>query len=182
MKIYRYNLDQTQARYFANLPSGERMVIVVPLKKQPPEGFGEPICGRDEILFQYIDEDCLEEDENIWIKLPYPIGARVGLQETWEWEFPHDHSVPSFLYKADFPNGDDYNWRSAQCMPTAAIRYWGIVEEARVDRLTKVTYTELMSAGCREDERTEDWFNTRYAPKWTWEMNPYVEIFKMRME
>ncbi len=83
---YRYNLDDGQAKHWAGLKIGEEMVIVVPIE-QPEEDEVIWLC-EDEIRYcvkvkcadnKYIDKIARTS------MLPYPLGARVGMRETWRY-------------------------------------------------------------------------------------------------
>jgi len=189
---YRYSLDSWQAKFFAGLNKGETMVIVVPLKEQPPE----PDNALNTARFL---SACI---------LPYPAGARVGLRETWRIaSFYSDNAILTIQYKSGGmlflskkEHGDivyrygflpHTKWRSASCMPVDAIRYWVIAKDPRVDRVQNVNVGETLMMGYKPDIELgygtvgnfiENWFNARYAPKWTWEMNVYVEILTVEKE
>ncbi len=214
MKTYYY-LDGQQV---ASLKTGDKMVIVVPFRKQPPEGLktlrhypdfnlligtdayipeikrignSVYINGRDMGKYEGEIKKFIEESiPSITYSyvLPYPLNARVGLRETWLWNYWHG----IWEYKADMPNNTSPLWCSAQCMPQDAIRYWGIVEDVRVDRVQDLTAQEMFDIGLlsKEDNvasselitAVENWFNRRYKGKWTWEQNPYCEILMLRKE
>lgn len=207
MKQYRYNLDRTQAKYVNSLKSGECTVIVVPLKQI----LDHKLCGgcritRNDTLTN-INAVCNHEGRFEYIP-PYPVGARVGLRETWDVSYDDDGNK-IYLYKNSPREGIAWDlirktrgiierisrsiqWRSAQCMPVKAIRYWGTVEATMVDKLVEITANPdlIWSMGFKYEDNPETadsgafvkWFNARYAPKFTWEQNPYCQIMKMRME
>jgi len=54
-------------------------VLIEVLPEQPPKGINHIAVGNNRVLFQFVEEDCPEEDEYTWIKLPLPIGE-VGLR------------------------------------------------------------------------------------------------------
>lgn len=168
MKNYRYNLDQMQAKHFASLKPGETMVFVVPLIPQPVNcpGIGNVWRGSD--------------NQNDWGN--YPVSARIGLRETWSYAVGY-YLEPIYLFKASYTGQyeDVIKWRSAQCMPVEAIRYWVTVKETRVCQIQNITNIEAIQLGISIGINTMNgiinWFDARYAPKFTWEMNPYCEIF-----
>ena len=242
MKNYYYNLDTKQAEHFANLKTGDEMVIVVPLKKQPPNtlkslrhytdfdiligcndylpkielrdkivcfGNGLPLQDKNgnDIYETYIyinetnmglyDNDIKKLiDESIpeisySYLLPYPLGARVGLRETWcgAREFTEHGYKTNYYYKSKQQDvdyiGDKSAWLSAQCMPCEAIRYWGTVVDIRVDRVQNISDVDWIFAGmpCISKDyfkQATDWFKHRYKKKWTWKQNLYCEIMRVR--
>jgi hypothetical protein len=215
MKQYRYNLDQKQAKHFANLKSGETMVIVVPLKRQPPKHIQwliKPTLTGELEFFHPQISGSFTEIIKYPIIFPYPIGARVGLRETWD-KWTDVDGVIHYVYKSSdgesvtvfLAGGGEFNikWHSAQCMPVEAIDdrgNWVIAKDPKVDMVQNVTPQEIHDIGLVSSKelfinvtvegflekdlpkRFKDWFNARYAPKWTWEMNVYVEILTVEKE
>lgn len=165
MKTYYYNLDDQQARYFANLKVGETMVIVVPLLEQPPEDWKLYTTGYTDVFF-----NAPIMLEGMKINLPYHLNTRVGLRETWSWV--EENEIIKYFYKADSKETKEdkllrrlfgNHWYSAQSMPVAAIRHWGQVTEARVDRVQNLTPNENFELANATKDTLEDWFNGRYS-------------------
>jgi len=178
---YYHNLDQQKVLHFASLKSGETMVIVVPLKEQPPEGckFLNGSLYNDFKEYAYFWN---EKTDECWkTKLPYSLNARVGMRETWgeevykpygrdeeverRWRYKAD-GMPALIYKYHL----EFKWRSAQSMPTEAIRYWGKVTDVRVDRVQNLTSREVMDLTAESDnvlwrlwDVVKNWFNTHYS-------------------
>lgn len=196
-----YNLDNRQASYFASLKTGDEMVIVVPLKEQPPEGCKLFACGTEEVMFIRQLNPFSGYEQYRYI-LPYPLGARMGLRETWVSYVPLMRPRKT-VYKSSFTEESlkqlqnsivpiTFKWRSAQCMPHDAIRYWGIVEDARVDRVQVTTLGEIKLMFGLEDKTFNEknwkyaenifitWFNRRY--KGGWLKKPWCEIMTVRKE
>lgn len=179
-----YNLDTRQALHAA---THDEMVIVVPIE-QPPEGFifyqllkngvefYQPV--PDKTIYQSTDIN----GENIeplfsYSRIPYPIGARIGLRETWGKKGYFDREVNQFLetgdylYKASYNNELIYrNWLSLQCQPIEAIRHWCTVTSARVDRVQNLNGHDFdlmtgligLASPDKIDCLKED-FNARYS-------------------
>ena len=176
MKTYYYNFDQGQSQHFASLRTGDKMVIVVPLKEQPPEGW--------KIQGVYDEDVRFYDNGQVDIQLPYPLNARVGLRETWD-------AKEGYLtrYKAHKDDPID-RWHSSQCMPRKVIRYWPPVIDVRVSQVQNIKPYEinrimpwLNTLDCDLlQSGFEDWFNRRHKGKWTWEQNPYCEIGTLRKE
>ena len=178
MSNYYHNLDELQAKHFASLKAGDKMVLVVPLPKQPPEG--STCYHTDEEYAFFCDDNAPYETCNRGeIELPYPPNARVGFRETWGICLQASpHSYNKYLYKVDNYCGGIClftcytKWHSSQSMPIEAIQDWGKVTATRVDRVQGVTvseiaFTGIMSAdpetkGSLTDE-FKDWFNARYS-------------------
>ena len=173
MNNYYYNLDAQQIDYW-KLNPGKSMVIVIPLPEQPPVGqkYGET---------------------GLSMTLLYPLNTRMGLRETWT----ESERVGHYSYKTDgdiyYPDGELCKcWRSAQSMPVEAIRYWGIVTGAGVDKVQNMTGLEISHMfGINYLSMIDNllkiifknWFNNRYSKtkkKWTWEDNPYCQIAVLR--
>jgi hypothetical protein len=181
-RIYRmnfyHNLDEIQAKHVVTLKSGDEFVIVVPIE-QPLEGY---------ILIQPSDKEVEfynDRTGEYWhTKLPYPLGSRIGLRETWgvDGNDYYDYNPPIY-YKADNPKRLNMIWYSAQCMPVSAIR-WGTITSTRVDRVQKVTDYEWSVMGFKftfppsecctntlktpkpayiNMDETKNWFNARYS-------------------
>lgn len=200
VKAYRYNLDQTQAKHFAGLKSGDEFVIVVPLPKQPPEGYKvvrRPFSFNEEGAIDFIpDKEELIPSDVIQSNMPYPIGARVGLREAWA-RINSIHGEPLFIYRSNPYYDSKYKWRSAQCMPVDAINQcgnWSIVTDARVCRVQDMSAMYACMSGIQrsdkrdvhdrvveELERFKQRFNRRYG-KDAWLKNLYVEVVTMRKE
>ena len=134
---YRYNLDAQQAEY---IKTGDKMVIVVPLKKQPPDGYTLrcplPYGNKWWIFSNNLPTEDKDYDE-IKIDCQYPLASRVELRETWGYGLPL--SGHKYVYKSDL-SAEKYiayrAWLSAQCMPHEAINQrgnWGIVEDVSMD-------------------------------------------------
>jgi hypothetical protein len=73
-----YNLDRQQAHHAASIKSGDTMVVVVPLKEQPPK-----LPDSYEYKIKIFENNVIFESSTfgLWkTKLPYPIGARIGLR------------------------------------------------------------------------------------------------------
>lgn len=150
MKTYYYNLDAQQALHFASLEKDKdkdkEMVIVVPLLKQPPEGFELLPGSLYSDFVEYVHFRNIETGEHWKGKFPYPFNARVGLRETWDKILYYDtvNGKPYKHYKYAYKAAKDLSqnqWRSAQCMPRDAINQrgnWGIVEDVRVGRVQDV--------------------------------------------
>jgi hypothetical protein len=183
-----YNLSQKQADHIAKLKSGGKVVIVVPMKRQPAES----IWNNNAHVVVNVNET--GKHVCVWKRatdgrhyvvdsapLQYPIGARVGLRETWAC-LPdidnvngEDKEYICYIYKCDLPetDWDAYHWRSSQCMPTEAIRHWGKVVGNRCDRAQNIAADPniLWMAGFvyPDDPDTGnpsafvDWFNSRYS-------------------
>ncbi len=180
MKTYYYNLDSQQALHFAGLKTGEKMVIVVPLQDKLLKDYINEKCSfltngvikaSMENIISILSEPTVKGISND--ELPYPLGARVGLRETWKLtgyinEAPALGNYSSELkliveYKAGgykhFQKGEIgyYNlrrfykyenedlWRSSQCMSRDAIRFWGIVEDVKVCQVQDITTIEMAS-------------------------------------
>lgn len=198
MKNY-YNLDTIQAEHFAGLHSGESMVFVVPFKKQPVD---HKLCSgcritRDDALTN-INAVC-NHDGRITYELPYPVGARVGLRETWRYKGIYDQLrgeiEGNIIYKSGGRDDALHGWHSSQCMPHEAIRYWPPVIDVRICQVQSITHEEIVqhrvvASYLYQDldmlfRRFEHWFNTRYArtnPKHTWESNPWGEVVTVKKE
>ena len=192
-----YNLDTQQSIFWRE---HKEMVIVVPLKEQPPEGWKPVICGLSYCAFSRTEEI---ENDRVEIKFPYPLGSNIGLRKTWGICLQASPgSFNKYLYKADEYCGNIClftcfaKWRSAQSMPVEAIEDWGEMIVVRVDRVQTLTLKEILKTGIKPKDKkvigakaifefTKDWFNRRYsrtAKKWTWDDNPYCEIFTIETE
>lgn len=145
MNLY-HNLDPAQATHFASLPKGGRMVIIVPLPKQPPEDW---VIGEIDLNTIAFTDGLDEHDSYVDIQLPYP---RVGLREAW------CKCGDRYYYKADYTEDElkesctslSRDWRSAQSMPTEAIDQrgsWGKATDVRVDRVQEITIQEIIDSG-----------------------------------
>jgi hypothetical protein len=141
-----YNLDLLQAEHFASLKSGETMTVIVPIE-QPPEGYNS--CSTKGVthacFFNVIDP-------LIYIKLPYPLNARVGMRETWglqSWGTVTDARVDRV--------------QEVTCTEiTHALHYSYMFREEHLDDSVGRCF--------------KDWFNARYKGRFTWDKNPWVEI------
>ncbi len=199
MKTY-YNLDSQQAR---SLKTGNKMVIVVPLPKQPPLVIPKDSKISIQDNYFWIDGYFVNGKAHFhWgTPLHYPLNARVGLRETWT--VSKDEEKRIYCYKSGEKSEEEKllrkvfgcRWCSAQCMPREAIRHWGIVEDVRGDGVQSITENEASETGVDKmhlddlgqtwetyKRGFQNWFNRHYKGKWTWEQNPYCEIFKVRKE
>jgi len=185
MKNLYYNLDTDQARHYASLAKGDKMVLVVSLKEQPPKG-SSILHIDDKVYFEYPYGDVVGYD------FPYPLNSRIGLRETWEWLEGYNLGEYWYVYKVDGkPNVPEwqgnFKWHSSQCQPIEAIRHWATVMELRVDRVQEVFVCEWYRAGFPDtttpaEIKGANWFNRRYKGKWTWEQNPYCQIVTIEKE
>ncbi len=162
MNLY-HNLSEPEARHAASLAPGDEMVIVVPLPKQPPEGWKPLYIPYDDPCSIYGDQD----GEATLYELPIPSG-KVGLREPWwmpqKGNLKYRYSRIIYKYSEERPyclnGGNDsiyFNcpdgetekviWRSSSCMPIKAIRHWYMVTGSRVDRVQGVTEWECKLAG-----------------------------------
>ena len=188
MKTYYYDLDQIQANF---IKDHDKMVIVVPLKKQPPEGYvlNCPVpYGNKWWIFCEEQYQYSEDKKLIKIACQYLLGVRVGLRETC---FIRDILV---LGNNEIP---------LKIKKHSAIQYWGIVEDVRGDRVQNVMPNEIctmgimnLQAGFIEKDLYNElsfWFNNRYKGVWKfdyvldkivtmWEQNLYCEIMRVRKE
>jgi len=151
MKFY-YNLAQ-QAFHVASLKAGDTFVIVVPLKEQPPEG-----CPQMHVWDIY--SDFVRIGENLPdpiicdIKLPYPVGSRVGLREAW------------------MPIKAIRNWGIVDKVRVDKVQNLVVFEKNQLG---------LDNYPINSMHGLSPWFNKRYG-EGTWDKNPYCEIVTMRIE
>jgi hypothetical protein len=80
--------------------------------------------------------------EILTIKLPYPLGARVGVREVWSLVGSSILKQTAIVYKRDVRTKggfrfwsitpEEFNWQPASTMPDDAIRHWYTVTEVDV--------------------------------------------------
>lgn len=165
-----YNLGE-QARYWHKLEAGQQMVIVLPLPEQPPLGYYqyrnlcEPI-NESSVTFHS------QEGKFIWIKLPYPHNARIGMREAYaEGRYFHGEGKGTrWWYKADFIEETkkfpcNTPWRSSQSMPVLGIRSLSKVIGTRACRVQEADRIpeDMVKAGFRNRDEVINWFNARFS-------------------
>lgn len=192
MNLY-YNLDSEQALHVAS-HKGDPFVIIVPLDFG--EGWTHDEWTNPEIMEQgkFVEFTHIKGCPRISFKLPYPLGSRVGLRETWRYTVSSSgvcYGLP-YIYKSTHIGNGWHRWYSSQCMPIEAIDdrgNWGIVIESRVDKVQNIHGYFCKIAGFKNESINSNyrsclrkWFNNRYRGIWTWDDNPYCQIAKVRIE
>lgn len=149
--------------YYASISIGGKAVIVAPLKKQPPEGWryeDTMILNNGEVYGVFRNK------VKINLKAPFPIGATVGMPETWVYCCRSNKAV---MYKRDnYCKGIgeivclftdcSVKWRSPATMPNSAIRLFWKVTGTRVCRVQDLPYEEGLYGGSQSG-----WFTSRYS-------------------
>ncbi len=179
-----FSLDPHEAAHASKLNTGDLMIFVRLLKKQPSEGLNFSHIAFDYVYFNNRLPGFITS--KAWnIKLLYPVGTKLDGKETWRWFYKK--YTKKIQYKADFNKDDlrvfrgiDYSkWYSSVTMPQDAIRSRFEVVEARVDRCDNATLDEAkLIMGGRYGMITwcdlQDYIVSKYG-KDAW--NQYSEIF-----
>lgn len=183
-----YNLDSLQAEY---LIGADKITLVVPLRKQPPEGW--------KILHDYGTETIFFETnkptDTATIRRQYYLGSKVGLRETWGKLYAKPQLTRIiFCYKADYHSDKDtawlssLRWRSPATMPSSAIRHWGTVTGNRVCQvkefpLHKIPLVLGITSGKFGSKELQDWYLNRYRRRNVKpNLNDYVEVATLRKD
>ena len=145
-------LTPEEAKQAAELPVGGKMMLSRKLKKQPPKGYDFSFTLQtNEALFQYINEDCPEEDDNLFIKLQlqYPVGIVLAGKEIWargykDWGHSQHVDFDCYNYKVDAYRSRFYSaFESPAIMLREAVRSWLMVIGNRIVKRDGV-YTEVL--------------------------------------
>ena len=122
---------------------------------------------------------------------PYKPGDVLYVKETWR----SIGFVASFFeYKADFPHESVIPWKSPILMPKRAARIFLRVVDVSVERLQKITSTDMWNEGCLPENINQEeigvhdeWLQKYWIPLWnrtnakrgyTWESNPWVWVIE----
>lgn len=142
----------------------KNLLVVRPVKPQPPEGWSPIACEEYRPLVPDADGMAVEASESIFgaydedwgTKCPFGKPGKVlGIKEAGQWEAAEfDHTLcgttpvmtARIRYAAD---GCPKPWRPAQHMPPWAIRHRPTIADIRVMRVGEMTAQEAWDAGAR---------------------------------
>ena len=126
---------------------GKEFSFIRLLKEQPPDDI-----PHSEMLFK--EKMAFSEEQEpysaVFIPLQYPVGAKLGVRETWAWHYckPFGVQRKTVIFKDQVkPLGinliQNYKWQSPATMPAEAIRKHIIVESNAVKRVQELTLIGL---------------------------------------
>ena len=150
-------LDPREAAHAAKHP--KEMVIVRPLKEQPPKGYKR--CPEP---LESCENACFKKDNtpfyDWYIKLRYPVGKGkyVG-KESWGYAYSNA-GIRYYDYRA---NPDPYlildgKWMSLVTMPYKASRFKNlVVVRNRVDKVHKLSWHEIEQMGMDAEKNVSEY-------------------------
>ena len=127
------------------------------------------------------------------IPLPYTLGDRLWVRETWGMGLSDHGDCPRYKATMDYQCGDKikpphegpFKWRSPIHMPRWASRLTLLVTDVRVQRLQEISVVDVFAEGAvpadlphgshigRERDFFRDLWNSLHGPD-AWEANPWV--------
>jgi len=188
MKNLYYNLSADQASHYASLNPNSDFIIITPFKEQPPEGYGLhcPVPYSDKWwIFSNGFSIISPKYDEIRVDIIYPFNARVGLRETWGYDFK-GNAVGKTDYHTILSESEP--WRSAQTMPKELWSY-GTVVDVKVKRVREIIKQDIFNILYPNEDLMEtsllmqgfkDFINHRYPG--SWEANKWCEVVTLRKE
>ena len=157
--------------------SGDTFTFARPLIKQPPDCYNKPVILDN----KYVEFIHTRTTDPLNIPLQYPVGAKLGMRETWGYNsWICSSNYKRFNYRADHlhPSG---KWKSPVTMPAEAIRNHVTIISNTVQRVQDVAYQEWRAMFPETSEHfiatIIDYWNSLYAKKGlSWESDPYIEL------
>jgi len=195
-----YNAEPDQ---IAQLQETGKLTVIVPLKKQPPEGYA------DNQIYGTLCQFCKLSDDNDKIfdcwetQLQFPVGTEVGVRETWDFGYGYEDEK-EYFFKDTYIAGAA-KWHSSATMPDDAIRHKPVVVSCDVKRVQDITCEELYSITNTQKpipsehevirfeikHKFKEWFNSQFAkpqPRyengkivgyecWAWDMKSWFKWY-----